>query len=181
MSIIKQTAWFILGVGMIIGAMLLTVHFARALPAECIDKDHCAGGIRENNGQWEISRLSPDRKHLIWVQMPPTSPQRTQINRCIAYGIGIGRGVKTTDMKDPNTKKQLEQQDDWLYFCMQQARWTFCEKCQVDPAHNWDRHQSCGEAGGAAYYNDECWDWLHNLFHSPPIGELRPKSQDKVR
>jgi hypothetical protein len=121
MTLLSRTVLFVFGTVMVLGAMLLTVHWAHAIDQDaaekaiellqaikkyhCQDADHCPGGAQfDKDGNY--------------IPPTPVSPQRAQINRCIAYGIRIGRGVKTTDVKDPDTKRQLENRDDWLYFCM---------------------------------------------------------------
>lgn len=87
--------------------------------------------------------------------------QREQINICINYGTKIGR-IKAS----PMTATQLENAGDWLYFCMQQARWRFCPNCKmpadiVEPVTNKPIAPTCGGAGIIAYYEDDCWVW-HN-------------------
>ncbi len=144
---IARLVWFIIGLALVLGAMTRTAHFAHAMNITPYCLQHQGAKICE----------AP-----LWIYrpIPPPSPARAQINRCITYGIDHGRGVQTTDVKDPNTKRQAENQDDWLYFCMQQARWQFVETCNNDVPKKGDM--------GENYYREECWAWTKPKPRSLP-------------
>lgn len=131
MTLLARTAWFILGVGMLIGAMLLTVHFAHAAQAN----DERAPIPPEI----EETFCKADR-HSRACEL---SVARQQIGMCIEYG-------------DAHKRTTPDRRDDWLYFCMQQKHWQLCDDCFTLQ----DGTPSCKEAGTAAYYSESCWTFI---------------------
>lgn len=131
MTLLARTAWFIIGLGMVIGAMLLTVHFShtKELPDE--------------------RAPVPAETEVMFCKADPSSEAcklsvaRQQIGICIEFG-------------DTHKRNTPDRRDDWLYFCMQQKHWRLCDDCITLQ----DGAPTCKEAGTAAYYSESCWTWL---------------------
>jgi hypothetical protein len=204
MTLVTRAFWFGIGVGLLIAAMLLAAHTARAVEGICagplirtkeqceafkketrelaakIDPycvahpDECSGCEIKSAGCAEIAKQTHDYHE--WLKTHPDKPPsatQTRINTCMNYGVGHGRGVETLDAKDPQTASQAENMDDWLSFCMQQARYHFCEDCEqpyeydptakgVDlkplpkiPSH--DGKIYCKQDLPENLYHEECW------------------------
>ena len=164
---ISRVVWFVVGLVLMVGAMLATAHFARAANVVCQDGSWaspppvqlrkpcverpvpcgtaCNPAIKstthycdyDENGNYDPKR--PDGTSL-------STPWSKQRDLCIRYAAQHHHGG--------------ENQNDWMYFCMQQAHWRLCETCQVKPEHNWNKRQVCGDVGSDAYYDEECWAWI---------------------
>jgi hypothetical protein len=175
MTLLSRVVWFVLGLGMVIGAMLLTVHFGHA------EEDTICGGLHRSKSQCEYMAEHPvnercetcnfqskpfghDGEHFTkegeYIPPGPIPAVRAQINHCIFHGTKIGRS------------SSADNQNDWLLFCMQQARWTLCENCRVA----FGEHKTCGEVGSDALGQNECWQ----RGGKPEPFNVPAKFQDRV-
>jgi hypothetical protein len=155
--------WFVVAVILVGGGMLLTAHFAHAGVI-------CGGIERENLTQcwdpkdWDepvapYCKAHPDEcdceikgeacaffseqtaKYHEWEKTHPYKISEThkQMDVCSTYGNQHGRAVRGLDPKTA----EAGDADDWLYFCMQQARYHLVEGCEKNLPEN--------------LYHEECW------------------------
>jgi hypothetical protein len=191
MTLLGRVFWFVLGLGMLIGAMLLTVQLSHATVIcggiERPDLKHSPGPVWSEEDdrllvdavkrQDEAERAIEEQRLLNQgrcldgsdcrpeaLAKLPKDPISEQRNTCTEYGAKHGRHFNASS------------ENDWLLFCMQQAHFQLCENCQIDPSHNWSRHQSCSEVGPAALYDNECW----KRTSEPEPLNVPSKFQDRV-
>jgi hypothetical protein len=138
---------------MVIGAVLLTVQFAHAMQPT----PFCIEHPQAKTCQFPL---------WIYRPLPEATPARTQINVCLKYGfntLGYNMGAvyaPTPELRNESAKRELkaasDKMDDWLYFCMQQARWSFKDECHNNLPEN--------------TFHEECW--LHPPLTPRDAGRL---------